>query len=444
MRIWLGATLAVVAAIAGGWLWLLNQAPVAVQVTPARSWAVPLGLALLAAFVAGGALVATGSLAGAGVRGWRGWRARRAARQSARRAASTARAGSLVWSGAYAHARAELSRGGPDTTDAPRAALLAEAHLREGEPAAARRVLDEALPRLGPDARLLDLLATAAEALGDQAGVIAALEQARRTDPASPRLARRLRDAYLAARRWADALPLEGELLLAARTQDAVADETVVLHGIRYELACAEPDDGRAARRLGALAREAPEFLPAAVAAGDRWLRAGHPWRARRAWRRGALARPAPVLLDRLEAHDAEQGRRDRTARLYRRLRQRHPGDAMLALYELRSFIASGEWDAAARALDALPEGARGPAADALRAEWHRRRGEAGAAAEAYARALGPGLGLAGPARCRACGGTTAGWTGLCAACGRWNTAEILPQLPPAPSPVSPAAAPPD
>ena len=438
MRIWGGATLAVAVALVTGWLWLLNQTPVAVHLAPDRSWTVPLGAALGGSFAIGAAGIAVLWLGGASARRWRSWRERRASRHEARRAASTARARALVWSGAYARARAELSRGGAAAEDATRAALLAEAHLREGDPVAARRVLDEALPRLGPDPGLLDLLASAAEALGDRQGAIAALEQARRTDPTSPRLLRRLRDAYLAAERWADALPLESEILLAARSPDALAEETGILHGIRHELGCAELDDARAARRLGMLAREAPTFVPAAVAAGDRWQRAGHPWRARRIWERTALVRPAAVLLQRLEDHDAALGRRDRTARRYRRLRRHHPDDPIVALHELRSLVLSEQWEAARSALERLPTAAQGPLADVLRAEWHRRRGELADATEAYARALGPGLGLDGPARCSACAATTETWTGRCRACRRWNTVDIVPRLEPRPAVAGP------
>ncbi len=429
MRIWGGATVAVAVVLATAWLWLLNQTPVAVHLAPDRSWTVPLGAALGGSFAIGAAGIALLWLGGASARLWRSWRERRASRHEARRAASTARARSLLWSGAYARARAELSRGGEAAGDPTRVALLAQAHLREGDPAAARRVLDEALPRLGPDPGLLDLLASAAEALGDRHGAIAALEQARRADPTSPRLLRRLRDAYLAAERWADALPLESEILLGTRNPDELAKETDILYGIRYELGCAESDDVRAARRLGMLAREAPSFLPAAVAAGDRWQRAGHAWRARRVWERAALERPAPVVLQRLDDHDAALGRPDRIARRYRRLRRRHPGDAVLALHEVRSFILSEQWEAAQQALDALPDAARGPLAEVLRAEWHRRRGEAGEAVEAYARALGPGLGLDGPVRCTACAAAMETWMGRCPACRRWNTAEIAPRI---------------
>lgn len=430
MRIWLVATLAVALAVAAGWLWIVNPATVAVHLAPGRTWTLPLGGALVGALAAGAGLIAALWLAAAGGRAWRGWRLRVAARRAARRAASTARASALVWSGAYAHARAELSRGESAVNDPGRAALLAEAHLREGDAAAARRVIEDALPRVGPDARLLDLLASAAEALGDSAGAVAALEQARRIDPASPRLLRRLRDAYLAGRRWADALPLEGDILLAARDPAVLAGETTILHGIRYELGCAEADDLRAARRLDRLAREAPGFLPAVVAAGDRWMAAGRPRRARRIWRRGAVARPAPVLLERLEAHDAAAGHPQRTIRLYERLRRRHPEDTILALYQVRNLLANERLEAARQALDTLPERARNAAAEALRAEWHRRCGDLGAAVASYTRALGPGLGLHGTARCTACPATPATWRGRCEACGRWDTIEIVPYLP--------------
>src|SRR5262249_61989124 len=119
------------------------------------------------------------------------------ARRESRRAATVARAQQLVWAGDYRQARSELLRGEsgiPEDTE--RLVLLAETHLNEGDPAGARKVLEEGLHRVGLDARLLDLPAEAAERAGDLRAAADALERARRARPESPRLARRLRDVY--------------------------------------------------------------------------------------------------------------------------------------------------------------------------------------------------------------------------------------------------------
>src|SRR5262249_26960697 len=151
----------------------------------------------------------------------------------------------------YRQARSELLRGESGVpADIERLALLAETHLNEGDVAAARKVLDEGLHQVGLDARLLDLLADAAERAGDLRRAADALERARKTRPDSPRLARRLRDAYAASGRWAEALALQGEILLRVHDATTLAREEHVMRGLRYQAALAETDPRRAARLL--------------------------------------------------------------------------------------------------------------------------------------------------------------------------------------------------
>src|SRR5262249_50290451 len=162
--------------------------------------------------------------------------------------------------------------------------LLAETYLHEGDPAAARRLLEESLVEVGHDPRLLDVLADAAERVGDLRGAADALQRARLGQPDSPRLTRRLRALYIATGRRSGALALQGELLLRLREPAALAVEARILRALRYQAALAEGDPRRALRTLKTIAREAPGFVPASVAAGDLLVAAGRRFAARRAW----------------------------------------------------------------------------------------------------------------------------------------------------------------
>jgi tetratricopeptide (TPR) repeat protein len=422
MGYWLTAIAAAALTIVAGWFFLLNNGEVAVRLAPSRTVAAPLGGALLGAFFAGGAVVGLLATAGASVRGWRAARTRRRARREARRVEALARARHLVWTGDTARARTELLRGPePPESDVSRLALLAEAHLQEGDAAAARDVLERGLPQVGQDPRLLDLLARAAEELGDPRAALDALERANRALPASPRLAARLRDAYAAAGRWDEAVAMQADILLHLRAPALLAPARAHLVGLRYEASLAEPDDLRAARQLHGLAREAQEFVPAWVSAGDRYARAGRSFQARRTWKHGLRQRPAAVLLERVEAHDAAAGQPSRTTRLLRRLARRYPDQPVVSLRLARHLLAHDAVDEAAGILDALSEPATRPA-DALRGEIARARGDAPAAADGFARALGPDLGLSSPWRCAACTATVERWSARCGACGRWDT----------------------
>jgi tetratricopeptide (TPR) repeat protein len=360
----------------------------------------------------------------AGLRSWQTWHERRRLRHQTRRAESTARARELVWAGEYAHARAELERserGLP--ADTRRIELAAETYLHEGDAAQARTVLEQGVIGVGAEPHLLDLLAEAAEQTGNLREAAEALERARLGHPTSPRLRRRLRDVYARAGRWPEALALQSEALLAMRRTSDLAQEEEVLRGIRYQAALAEQDPRRAARLLAALARESPRFVPAWVSAGDRLVEAGRPVAARRMWERGARHQPAAVLLERLERLDSSGRKGERTTRLYRRLRRRHPDAGVVSVLLARHLILQGMLDEAAEVLSAVPAPLSGhPLIHTLWGELHRRRGNFNLAADTFARALAPDLDVTAPFRCDRCRRPAEVWQAYCEGCSRWGT----------------------
>jgi tetratricopeptide (TPR) repeat protein len=423
---WLGAILALLLVIGAGWLVFMNSEPVTVRVTPHYTYTPPLAGALLAAFAGGALVIGLFGMARAGTRSWRTWRTKRRARREARRHAVTDQARQLVWAGEYGQARATLLRDDPGVpADAARLALLAEAHLHDGDVVTARRVLEHGMRQEGVamNPHLLALLAEATERGADLAAAAEALEQARRLLPQSPRLARRLREVYLAAQRWSDALHLQGDILLGVRDPAVLAEEERVLRGVRYQAALGESDTRTAARHLSALAREDPRFLPAWVSAGDLYARAGRPVAARRIWERGLRHLPSAVLLDRLERLATSQGRPERMTRVYRRVMRRHRDATVVPLLFARHLITRGALDDAAELLAGLPSTLEGhPLPHALWGELHRRRGNDKLAAESFSRAVGLDLGLLLPFRCDACRQPADAWTGFCEACRRWGT----------------------
>jgi predicted Zn-dependent protease len=396
---------------------------------------VPLTAALVVSFGLGVAVVTFLSLVGALRRGWRGARDRRSARREQKRVRQTERARELVWTGNYDRARAELlrsDRGLP--AELVRIELLAETYLQENNLDGARLLLQNALDRLGAEPRLLDLLADVADRSNDTRLAIDAAERARRAHPDSPRLTRRLRDLYVRDGRWQDALALQQDLLLKVKSP-AAADERARLRGLRYQAASQGDDSDRAARILQTLAYETPDFLPAWVSAGDHFLKAGKPAKARKVWERGAWHRPAAVLLERLEELNAGEQAPALTTKLYRRLLKRHPAARLLPLLFARHLLGRGEKDLATATLEeAGAAGSSSPAATALWAESLRQHGRHEEAAGAFARALGPGLGLTGPFACGQCSAMQAEWHATCASCGAWGTLDLAAGTRPAAS----------
>jgi len=428
---WGVAIAAALLVIGAGYVVFLNGEPTVVRLTPGRSMEAPLAGALLAAFAAGGTVVGLLAAGSAGLRGWREWRLRRRARRDARRAEATARARDLLWHGDSGQARTELLRlEGGAPADVASLALLAETYLQEGDPAAARKVIDDGIVRVGFDPRLLDLLAEACERTGDLRAAATALERARLAQPESPRLARRLRDVYAAAGRWPEALSIQAQLLLRVREPAALAREQQMMRGLRYQAALAESDPRRAARLLVALGREDPAFVPAWVGAGDLLARAGRTLAARRVWERGARHRPAAVLLERIERANAAERRPERTVRVYRRLLRRHPRSAALPLLLARFFVLHDRFDEACEALRGLPESAAGnPFAHLVWGELHRRQGHHDQASAAFAQAAGPQLAGTSSFRCAACLQLAPDWQGYCPACRRWDTLRADAEL---------------
>ena len=91
--------------------------------------------------------------------------------------------------------------------------------------------MERALPEVGRDPWLLDLLADAAERGGDRPAAIAALELAHETRPGSPRFMRRLRELYGRAGRWNDAVRVQRELVSNAHSERVLAEAAVVAAG---------------------------------------------------------------------------------------------------------------------------------------------------------------------------------------------------------------------
>jgi len=419
VRLLIAALVVAVGALAGYVAWL-NGDPVTLRLGGDRVMDVPLAGALFAAFALGGTVVGLIALLGAIRRQWRAFWERRHQRRAARQLAETDRARRLAWAEAPDEARATILRAERGTpSDRARAEIVAETYLSEANLDGAHDSLIAALERHPGDVRLLDLFATVAERRGDTTRAIEVLSRARREDPDNPRLARRLRDLYVREGAWRDALRIQDEIISRLKHPDALTAEEAMAQGLRFEVAREGTDPERSAKALASLGRAHPDFLPAWVEAGDRFLAAGKPAKARKVWERGVAHRPDGVLLDRLEALDASEGAASRTTQRYRALLSTRPSDALRRRLA-RHLLLSGDVAGAAQEISRLDGSSAANAA--LLGEMLRRRGEHHQAAEAFSRALGPTLGLETAPRCIACGRDVSSWTARCDSCGGWGT----------------------
>ena len=405
-----------------GYLLHLNPDPVTLRLSSTQAWQAPLPMVLLAALVLGAAVTFAVSLVRAGRTAFSGWRVQRGTQRARRHQLRKDQGLGLAWLGEHDKSRALLAKALRDTPDDLAAFLMfARTYLDQGDFRRARSVLEEGIDRRGPDPKLLLFLAEARLGLGDLAGAIEILERAHRVDPASPRIAEKLRDAYMAAGRWQEAAAMQESQLATLHEPQARADGERRLIGMRYQSALASPEPSARATALRALLRGAPDFEPAAVSLGDALIEVGQTRQAERLWRR-MLARGARAgVFERLERLMRGGPNAARLDAFTRRLVRRHPTDGTARLFRARLLVRDGKLDEAAVELAQVPPPWTAlPGYHALLAELHVRRAAYDDAVTAYRHALAAGAVAA--FRCEVCATEAEEWRGFCASCKSWNS----------------------
>jgi lipopolysaccharide biosynthesis regulator YciM len=307
----------------------------------------------------------------------------------------------------------------------------ADPHLRLGELAQGRgdwqAALEHRLHALRADERPDTLLAVALDyqRLGRPEEALATYRRILERDRSHLTALRAIRDLTVRQGRWSEALGAQ-ERLLHALPDAGRGPEQEWLAGIHYELGKELSGEGKIQEALGHF-REALKadrgFLPAPVAIGDAYLRAGDSREALRAWERAAEAAPAPVLLHRIEQVYRAEGRPSRMITLYQDAVGRAPQDLALAFQLGRVYFELEMLDEAADQFQKVE--VRAPDLAPLHAYLgaiFERRGQGTEAFAEYRRALALSGGFESPYRCTACGAPHARWQDRCPACSRWNT----------------------
>ncbi|MBI4517073.1 MAG: tetratricopeptide repeat protein [Deltaproteobacteria bacterium] len=415
----IGAGLALVCAVA--YLAWLNPARVELHLTPSYLVAPPLAAALAFAFLAGAALVLGGfGLLGAGRslrRWWRGRRLRRVAR-----ADNLAQAGeALLWEGDSQRARTLLLRSWRRDPGHQRALLAAAAsHLTDGEPAAAERLLREALAQRRGDPELLLSLSDACARQGDHAGAIQALEQVRARHPNAAHVLAALREQYVAAERWSEALASQSLYLRSLSQPALLVRERQRLLGLQYEAALALPAPAERSAALEQLVDAHPTFVPALVSLGDALADCGLSPQAVELWQRALRAVPRTILVERLLRHAGDGRAREQCAHALRKARPASVRPECVRLWQLQLRLSSATAEETMRELDAVAASMGATAMfRRLRADALRQLGHFEQALDEYAAAA------ASPADwfcCRSCRQTTPAWSGRCRHCASWDS----------------------
>jgi len=400
----------------------LNPNPVELHLSPSYRLQLPLAAALVLAFLLGILLILGGVIvqgAGRSVRGW--WQDRRLRREE--RLDSLEHQGeALLWEGESERARALLLRAWRRDPGHHRAALVAaRSYLDDGEPAAAERVLRDALDRHRGDPDLLLGLSDTCDRQGDRVGAIQALEQVRAQYPRATRALVLLRDQYARGERWAEAVAVQSAYLRTLSRPPLLARERRRLVGLQYEAALALPAPAERVDALERLVAAHPDFVPALVSLGDALIGAGRQQDAVEAWLRAARSTPRTVFLERLLRHASEPRQRQHVRHALRKLRPANVRPECVELWQSRFHLLEGPATEVLQEIDALPASLRDTASfHQLRAQVLRHLGHVDQALSEYAVAGSDGA--TSPYVCRTCAHSLPSWRGRCPQCGSWDS----------------------
>lgn len=309
----------------------------------------------------------------------------------------------------------------------------ADAHVRLGELARARGDQEAALAhhlqavRGGERPDTLLAVARDYQASGRVNEAVATYQRILERDRTHLTALRALRDLTGGQGRWREALAPQERLVELVTEADRPA-ELDWLAGIHYEIGKGLLAEGTAHEALSHFReslRANRAFLPAHVAMGDAYLKAGDQREALRAWERAAETIPAPVLLRRLEQAYRADGRPSRMIGLYQAAVARAPEDLALAFSLGRVYFELEMLDEAADQFEKVE--VRAPDFAPLHAYLgavFERRGQAAEAFQEYRRALSLSRSFDWPHRCSACGIGHPHWVDRCPGCGRWNTSH--------------------
>ena len=363
-----------------------NSQPTTLRYGPTQEITLPLAWLILAASVAGAALMALILIARESHWAMRQWKLVRALRASERTARRRSEARASVLAGRHAKARTLIAK-----TASGRGAVIddavdfGEAFLAEGRAADGRTHLEDARRELGDDPRLLYSLARCCRELGDHTATVAALDRAIEEMPASLALHTLRRDALIDLEWWSRAEEAQQRVVDLAPADPAEKQRLIDIRMKSAEIG----DAGEREHALRGVLAMDPSW-PAAAASRAAMLREQGKRRAAvRVLYRAAKRRPAEETLRALDTTLEETNGRQ-LLRLYKRLRRTHPQSLELALHQAANLVRLGRNAEAEAIITELGElsGRDAALAESLRARMREGEDDPGGATDALRRAL--------------------------------------------------------
>lgn len=200
-------------------------------------------------------------------------------------------------------------------------------------------------------------------------------------------------------------------------------------HGIRFEIASAKLEAGKAREAAGLLRRlikDNERFIPAHVTLGQAILEQGDEAEAVRVWFLGFQATGSPIFLAQLEEHYLKREEPLQAIEALKRCIASARKETLARFYLGKLYFRLEMLDDAMSVLQSL-EGlaSYAPTLHYLLGRIHERRGQFGEASKSYRKVIKEMDLVQLEYRCRHCEASLVAWEPRCPSCGDWNGVEV-------------------
>jgi lipopolysaccharide biosynthesis regulator YciM len=240
---------------------------------------------------------------------------------------------------------------------------------------------------------------------------------------------RKLRSLHATEHNWEQAFDAHQRVeKLAPSSAQELADRRHG-HGIRFEIAAAKLEAGKAREAAGLLRRlikDNERFIPAHVTLGQAILQQGDEPEAVRVWFQGFQATGSPIFLSRLEEHYLKREEPLQAIEALKRCIASARKDTLARFHLGKLYFRLEMLDDAMSVLQSL-EGlaSYAPTLHYLLGRIHERRGQFNDASKSYRKVIKEMDLVQLEYRCRHCESSLVAWEPRCPSCGDWNGVEV-------------------